>query len=483
MVLKMKKLLLFVVILFSYVGSNNAFSDRWNIDHNSLNPKPKDGVTVYYNPDKINMTQTTILPDPTHPMPISLPYGYSLPVTLDPKKPIPVTFDKETPIPVTLDLGEGVGEMIEKFNENFEENIAPQLKQTFQMLIGSLLNAENAIRFGTPIALFGIVGISGFYGPRVFWKVLEKNFLSPRPQILQPGSKYGWIDRWKRSRAGYTTPSMIFDELVKEQLEEIQEKTKNIKQHILSGKKITYDNLLLYGKPGTGKTLFAHILADNTDMDFLLVTAASLLQSGVEGIKYFDEIVEMANKSKYGVILFIDEADALFINRNILNPESDHYKVLNHILAATGSGSSKLMVIAATNHAYVMDPAMGRRFQERVKMPLPSEKTRKDLLDLYIHEYLFDEINNSFEGIEAAHSILTEERINAIVQETAGLSHAEIKDMVVIMSKKTNAMRDGILNERTVQSTIDQAIEKAAALKRDKLKLKKRTVNHSEVQQ
>src|SRR3990172_8218127 len=140
MVLKMKKLLLFVVILFSYVGSNNAFSDRLNIDHNSLNPKPKDGVTVYYNPDKINMTQTTILPDPTHPMPISLPYGYSLPVTLDPKKPIPVTFDKETPIPVTLDLGEGVGEMIEKFNENFEENIAPQLKQTFQMLIGSLLN-------------------------------------------------------------------------------------------------------------------------------------------------------------------------------------------------------------------------------------------------------------------------------------------------------------------------------------------------------
>jgi AAA+ superfamily predicted ATPase len=455
----MKKLLL-ITFLFT-IGLIDA-NNPWDIKLDSLYPKPKQGeTTVYYNPEKVVMEQNAIIPDPKHPLPIKFN-------TVD---PIPVALNGN-PITVQLDLPENAGEeMMQKFNETIEDSIAPQLKETWQTLVGTFLNTENAIRFGYPIALFGIIGVSGLYGTRVFWKVLEKNLLSPKPRILQAGSKYGWLDRWKRSRAGYITPPMIFDESVKERLEEIQEKTKNIRNNIKNGKKITYDNLLLYGKPGTGKTLFAQILADYTDMDFLPVTAASLLQSGIEGIKYFDEILEMAEKSTYGVILFIDEADALFINRDTLNPESDHYKILNHILAATGSGSSKLMIIAATNHAYVMDPAMGRRFQERVKMPLPNVATRKDLIELYIEEYLDAEL-----GVR---SLLSRHRINEIAHITAGLSHAEIKDMIVIISKKAAASYDGMLTAKHIDTAVAQAIEKKEALKKDRIKLKKKTTTIS----
>lgn len=369
----------------------------------------------------------------------------------------------QKPLPVTIYLDEDDKDtMIEKCNELLKD-IAPQLKKSWQMIIGTFLNTENAIRFGYPIALFAMVGISGFYGTRTLWKMLEKKLLSPQPQILQPCSKYGWIDRWKRSHAGYQTPEMIFDESVEERLEEIKEKTKNIRNNIRRGKKITYDNLLLYGKPGTGKTLFAQILADYTDMDFLCVTAASLLQNGVEGIKYFDEIIEMAEKSNYGLILFIDEADALFIDRDMLQPDSDHYKILNHILAGTGSGSNKIMIIAATNHAHVMDPAMGRRFQERIKMPLPSISTRNKLVRLYINEYLFEE-----------ESRFTSNHINEIAQLTVGLSHAEIKDMIVIMAKKAAASEDGLLTEKHIQNSLNEAIEKKVALNKDQLKLKKK---------
>ena len=255
---------------------------------------------------------------------------------------------------------------------------------------------------------------------------------------------------------------------------EIQETTKNIRDHIYHGKKTTYNNLLLYGQPGTGKTLFAQILADETNMDFLPVTAASLLQSGVEGIKYFDELLDMANRSKYGVILFVDEADALFINRDSLSPESDHYKVLNHILALTGSGSNKFMLVAATNHAYVMDQAMGRRFQDRVLMPLPGAATRKELLDLYIENVLFSTRENSHEFVQAAEKLLTPTNINAIATKTAGLSHAEIKDMVVAMHKKASATKTGILEAAHVQRAINEAIEKKQALEDDKQQLEQR---------
>ncbi len=304
--------------------------------------------------------------------------------------------------------------------------------------------------------------------------VIKTKLTTHAPVILLSGSKYGRTDRLKRWWVGYKTPPMIFDASVKERLEEIQEKTKNIRDHIYKGQKITYDNLLLYGPPGTGKTLFAQILADKTDMDFLPVTAASLLQSGVEGIKYFDELMMMANQSKYGTILFVDEADALFVDRDTLRPDSDHYKVLNHILAATGSGSNKFMLIAATNHAYVMDPAMGRRFQDRVLMPLPDENTRKELLNLYMNEQLYDTKNRSSQFVSAAHSILTTEKIDEIAKQTVGLSHAEIKDMVTIMGKKANATKDGIITQRNVDTAVSEAIEKKKALERDMLEKEKK---------
>src|SRR5581483_1043667 len=230
---------------------------------------------------------------------------------------------------------------------------------------------------------------------------------------------------------------------------------------------MTYDNLLLYGKPGTGKTLFAQILADKTDMDFLPVTAASLLQAGIEGIKYFNELLEFANKSKYGVIIFVDEADALFIDRNTLDPASDHYKVLNHILAATGTGSKKFMLVAATNHAYVMDEAMGRRFQDRVLMPLPDATTRLALLDLYFAGTLFSSQENTASFVTKAKALLTAGVVNDIVQRTHGLSHAEIKDMVSTINK--TAQISGI-TATIVNNVVNNAIEKHRVSEEDRMK-------------
>jgi AAA+ superfamily predicted ATPase len=371
-------------------------------------------------------------------------------------------------------MGNLMGSLIEGMGADFETKLFPEIQKMSLGAIGSIFNTRNALQWAGPTALGTVVVITARYAPTIFWEVIKQRLLNPKPVILLPGSKYGRVDRFKRWKSGYKTPPMIFDGSIKERLEEIEEKTKNIRDHIYNGEKITYDNLLLYGKPGTGKTLFAQILADKTDMDFLPVTAASLLQAGVEGIKYFDELITMANKSKYGVIIFVDEADALFVDRDKLSPDSDHYKVLNHILAVTGSGSNKFMLIAATNHAYVMDPAMGRRFQDRVLMPLPDQNTRKELLNIYINQQLLDAKVKKPAFISAARSILTNKKIDAIAQNTAGLSHAEIKDMVTIMGKKANATKNGIITQRNVDSAVAQAIEKMHALEQDRLELEKK---------
>jgi AAA+ superfamily predicted ATPase len=298
--------------------------------------------------------------------------------------------------------------------------------------------------------------------------ILKHTFTTPAINILRPETKYGRMGRLKRWWNGYKTPAMIFDDSVKKRLEEIETVTKNIRDHIQKGTKkdVKYRNLLLYGKPGTGKTLFATILADKTDMDFLSVSAGDLLQSGAEGKKYFDDLVEMANRSKYGTIIFIDEADGLFIARDeLLKAKAlDHLVVLNHILGATGSGSDKFMLLAVTNNAYSFDPAMGRRFQDRVEMPLPNETTRVELLTLYIK----DKLSKSTD-------LLTPEKIQTIAHRTAGLSHAELSDMVNAMSSKADTNKDGRLTEDNVESATEEAIEKMKAAEKDRLELERKT--------
>lgn len=364
-------------------------------------------------------------------------------------------------------LAKNMGRGFEKFNDRAATNLFPRMSETFRQFTGTVFNTRNMLQFGLPIAGSLALIVTGYYGTRLLWTVAQHRLINPKPKVLLPGAKVGRYDRWKRYWSGYKSPAMIFTEAVKDRLTEIVEKTKNIKKHIKAGKKATYDNLLLYGEPGTGKTLFATILADLTDMDFAATTAGALLQKDA-GVKYLNELMDMAKRSSYGVILFIDEADAFFVDRTSLDPASEHYQVLNHLLALTGDGSNKFMLIAATNHAYIMDEAMGRRFQDRVHMPLPDENTRKQIVELYAQTVLYNEGNNGKEFVKEIKILLTELVVQDIVQKTDGLSNAEIKDIVCAVHKKSLATGLGLPTAAIITSALAEGLEKKNALLEDR---------------
>jgi AAA+ superfamily predicted ATPase len=330
---------------------------------------------------------------------------------------------------------------------------------------GSKTDKANAVLSaalrGVLLATPPLVGLLLLEGTKIGLEKIKRDIISPKLTVLNKTQKpvYGRINRLKNWYSGTKVQKMAFNAAIKEQLIEIEKKTLSLRNLIQQGKNRTYANLLLYGESGTGKTLFAQLLAEKTNMNFLPVTAASLLQAGVEGIKYFDEIITMANRSTYGTIIFVDEADALFIDRNTIGPSSEHYKVLNHILSIVDGRSNKFMVIAATNHAYLLDPAMGRRFQDRVLMPLPDAATRTALLNLYIPQILFNEKETSKQFVAAAQALCTPELIAEITECTAGLSHAEIADMIEAMRNKAELNKRS-LTIKDIQSAFDAAIEK-----------------------
>lgn len=355
-------------------------------------------------------------------------------------------------------LAHNTGKAFGDFNKEAEQTLFPEMSKSFRGLVGTAINKRNAFQFGGLIALSFAISATGYYLMKFLWELITYKVLHPKPVILLPDSTYGWLDRVKRWWNGYKSPIMICDDSVKERLHHIEEKTKKIRSHnkkrANKHKQLNYDNLLLCGEPGTGKTLFARVLADRTNMDIVITTAASLLQSGVQGVKHVNDIMRMARKSKYGLIIFIDEADALFVDRDSLNPDSDHYKILSHILALTGTGSNKFMLIAATNHAKVMDSAMGRRFQDRVDMPLPSQSTRIALIDAYVKR------------LDAnVQTLFDKKYIQHIAQRSKGLSHAEIADMINSLGKTKYES----ITKEYIDTVVENALQKRKKTEEEKI--------------
>lgn len=355
-------------------------------------------------------------------------------------------------------------------NKGVQEGLLPELKKLSNQAVSSAFNMENALQIGVPMALTIGIPIVTTIG----LKYAKQKILHPKPEIIESEAypKYGRLDRLQRWWAGYKSPSMILNKEIADHLNEIQEKTKNIRNHIFNGdKQATYTNLLLSGPPGTGKTLFARVLSDYTDMDFLPVSGARLLQSELA----FSEVVDMAKNSTYGTIIFIDEADALFIDRQTLLTSKSpgalsQYKALNHILGITGQKNNKYMIIAATNNPHVLDEAMDRRFPDTIEMTLPNSVTRLALLNLYIGNQLFNEKNNTKEFITAARALLTPAVLQEITQKTEGFSYAKIEDMIKAMRDSARATKSGIITQSGIDNAISRAIKKHQDLEKNKEK-------------
>ena len=147
--------------------------------------------------------------------------------------------------------------------------------------------------------------------------------------------------------------------------------------------------ILLYGSPGTGKTLLAKAVAASTNSTFIEVVASELVQKFiVEGAKMVKEIFELARK-KGPSIIFIDELDALASKRIEIGTsgEREVNRTFMQLLAEIDGFDAldNVKVIGATNRKDILDPAVIRpgRLDRLIHIPLPNNESRLEILKIH----------------------------------------------------------------------------------------------------
>ncbi|WP_313345232.1 AAA family ATPase [Sedimentibacter sp.] len=191
-----------------------------------------------------------------------------------------------------------------------------------------------------------------------------------------------------------SSSNMKFDDVAgnyeaKDSLQEIVDFIKNPEKYSRFNARMP-KGVLLYGSPGTGKTLMAKALAGEAGVPFYAVSGSDFVQvyAGL-GAGRIRNLFKKAKKSGKSVI-FIDEIDAIGkkrMNGNMRGSDEGD-RTLNALLTEmSGFGDdSGTVVIAATNRIDTLDSALLRpgRFDRQIEIMLPDRNARKDILSLYL---------------------------------------------------------------------------------------------------
>jgi ATPase family AAA domain-containing protein 3A/B len=185
---------------------------------------------------------------------------------------------------------------------------------------------------------------------------------------------------------------MVISDKLSQDLNYIMKMTKNIKRNGGS-----FENVLLYGEPGTGKTLFAQLLAEHCGMAYAFVPAANvskfLTKNTMSAAAHeLDQLFAWAAGNSNGTILFFDEAETFLAQRSMLSIEAQN--ALAAFLAKTGTPSNKIMIICATNRPEIMDDAVLSRLGFRIEFPLPDLKARQAQLVMHVKKIFTKQTGN-----------------------------------------------------------------------------------------
>lgn len=237
---------------------------------------------------------------------------------------------------------------------------------------------------------------------------------------------------------GQDKEKVVFDDIAgndsaKQDLEEVVDFLKHPKKYEALGAKIP-KGVLLIGNPGTGKTMLARAVAGEANVPFFSISGSEFVEMFVGvGASRVRDLFTKAKKNAPAII-FIDEIDAVGRRRGsgMGGGHDEREQTLNQILVEMDGfeTGTNVIVLAATNRADVLDPALLRpgRFDRRTNISLPERKDREAILKVHFKKKPADESVD----------------LDKLAAKTAGLSGADLANIAnesAIVAARRNAKK------------------------------------------
>ena len=211
-------------------------------------------------------------------------------------------------------------------------------------------------------------------------------------------------------------------------------------------------NILFYGLPGTGKPMLGKALANELEVPLHLIKATSLIGEhvGDSASKIHDLFKKASEKSPS--IIFIDEMDAIALDRSFQSLRGDVSEIVNSLLTEMDgiNENESVITIGATNNPTSLDYAVRSRFEEEIEFKLPNDNERLTILE------------NNLKTMPLDYDL----NLGKIVKLTKGLSGRDLKEKIL----KT-ALHNAIANDEDIitMKHIDYAL-KSTKVKNNEVK-------------
>ena len=140
---------------------------------------------------------------------------------------------------------------------------------------------------------------------------------------------------------------------------------------------------LLYGAPGVGKTYLARFISRQLGLPIVEARLDGLVSSFLgTTARNIGALFDFADR--YRCVLFLDEFDAIAKARDDSQEVGEIKRVVNTLLQCLDARNVQGFTLAATNHEHLLDPAVWRRFESRIRIPKPQSQTRAAMLKRFL---------------------------------------------------------------------------------------------------